>query len=77
MANAAPTNETKEAKSLRLGRARVLAALEKIELVGNLAGPNYVFTPEQVAKMAEAMLGSVRTAIDKLNKVEGVEGFAF
>ncbi len=70
MASRTPENETKEDRSLRLATARMLTALDKIRLIGNLAGPTYSFTTAQVAAMETALLNGVNDSIGKLRKVD-------
>lgn len=56
--------ETKADRFKRLAEGRVGSTIRKIELIGNLAGSNYEFTAEQV----ERILGSLRTAVDEVEK---------
>jgi len=51
--------ETKGDKFKRLASKRVVNAIQKIELITNLAGPGYEYTPEEVAKILAALQGSV------------------
>lgn len=53
--SSAPADETKSAKFVRLGSARVAKALKAIDQIGNLAGPGYERTPEQVTKIFAAI----------------------
>ena len=51
--------ETKSDKFKRLASKRVVNAISKIELITNLAGSGYEYTPEQVEKILGALQGSV------------------
>ena len=51
--------ETKSDKFKRLASKRVVNAIQKIELITNLAGSGYEYTPEQVEKILTALQGSV------------------
>jgi len=51
--------ETKSDKFKRLASKRVVNAIQKIELITNLSGPGYEYTPEQVEKILSALQGSV------------------
>jgi len=51
--------ESKSAKFKRLASKRVVNAISKVELIANLAAPSYEYTPEEVAKILNALQGSV------------------
>lgn len=51
--------ESKADKFKRLASKRVVNAISKIELITNLAGSGYEYTPEQVEKILTALQGSV------------------
>ena len=51
--------ESKSDKFKRLASKRVVNAISKIELLTNLAGSSYEYTPEQVEKILGALQGSV------------------
>lgn len=51
--------ESKSDKFKRLASKRVVNAISKIELITNLAGSGYEYTPEQVEKILNALQGSV------------------
>ena len=51
--------ESKGDKFKRLASKRVVNAIQKIELITNLAAPSYEYTPEQVEKILSALQGSV------------------
>ena len=63
--------ETKEQKFQRLATKRTQTALKKIQLLCNLSGSSYAYTPEQAAKI----VGTLRAAVDaveaKFNRVRG------
>jgi hypothetical protein len=41
----------KAAKFVEVAQKRVAKAIQAVRLIGNLASPNYVYTPEQVDKV--------------------------
>ncbi|MCX5726903.1 MAG: hypothetical protein NT030_07020 [Candidatus Saganbacteria bacterium] len=51
--------ESKGDRFKRLASKRVVNAIQKIELITNLAAPSYEYTPEEVAKILAALQGSV------------------
>jgi hypothetical protein len=51
--------ESKADKFKRLASKRVVNAISKIELITNLAGSGYEYTPEQAEKILSALQGSV------------------
>lgn len=51
--------ESKADKFKRLASKRVTNAISKVELIANLAGSGYEYTPEQVEKILSALQGSV------------------
>ena len=51
--------ESKSDKFKRLASKRVVNAISKVELITNLAGSGYEYTPEQVEKILNALQGSV------------------
>lgn len=67
--------ESKSDKFKRLASKRVVNAISKIELITNLAGPSYEYTPEEVTKILAALQGSVdkvKAAFSK-QKIEKTE----
>lgn len=64
-----PINESKEAKFKRLAEKRVNTALQKIGLIGNLANPNYSYSPEQVEKIIVALTASIAAVEEKFQNV--------
>lgn len=53
------SGESKADKFKRLAGKRVTNAISKVELIANLAGSSYEYTPEQVEKILTALQGSV------------------
>ena len=51
--------ESKSDKFKRLASKRVVNAIQKIELITNLAASSYESTPEEVTKILTALQGSV------------------
>lgn len=51
--------ESKSDKFKRLASKRVANAISKIELIANLSASSYESTPEEVAKILNALQGSV------------------
>ena len=62
-------SETKQQRFQRLATKRAQAALTKIRLLGNLASSSYDYTPEQVAKIINALRTAVSTVEAKFNRV--------
>jgi hypothetical protein len=50
-----PSNETKEARFIRVATPRVVRAIKYIKLLGNCASSAYGYTPEQINKMTDAI----------------------
>lgn len=67
----AGSQETKEAKFVRLATKRTQAALEKIKLISNLASPGYRYTDEQAAQILTSLRQAVDAVEGKFNKVKG------
>ena len=61
-------DESKEEKFKRLAEKRVNAALDKIRLIGNLAGPQYTFTPEKIETIIAALKSAVAEVEEKFQK---------
>ena len=53
------SGESKSDKFKRLATKRVKNAISKVELIANLSGSGYEYTPEQVEKILSALQGSV------------------
>ncbi len=51
--------ESKSDKFKRLATKRVKNAISKVELIANLSGSSYEYTPEEVEKILNALQGSV------------------
>ena len=60
--------ESKADKFKRLASKRVVNAISKVELIANLAGSGYEYTPEQVEKILTALQGSVDKVKAAFNK---------
>jgi len=60
--------ESREDKFKRLAEKRVNVALDKIRLIGNLASPQYAFTPEQIERIITALQSSVADVEEKFQK---------
>ena len=61
-------SESKEDKFRRLAGMRVNNALQKIRIIGNLAGPGYSYTPEQIEKIIVALNGAIAEVEEKFQK---------
>lgn len=59
--------ETKQDRFKRLATKRMQKALNDIRLVGNLSGPGYESTPEQVNLIERALAEAVTDVIGKLH----------
>jgi hypothetical protein len=57
-------SETKEEKFKRLAEKRVNVALDKIRLIGNLASPQYAFSPEKI----EVIIAALRSAVTEIEE---------
>ena len=53
------SGESKSDKFKRLATKRVTNAISKVELIANLSGSGYEYTPEQVERILTALQGSV------------------
>jgi len=62
------SSESKEDKFRRLAGMRVNNALQKIRIIGNLAGPGYSYTPEQIEKIIAALNGAIAEVEAKFQK---------
>lgn len=67
-ANTATVQETKRQKFTRLGAVRVSKALKAIDIVSNLAGPGYEYTPADVEKIKTALQGQLDKTIAAFSK---------
>lgn len=65
---ATPKDETKAQKFSRLASMRVTAAIKKISLIGNLAGPGYEYTPAQLANIRTHLGKATEEALVKFDK---------
>lgn len=61
--NAKP--ETKRERFVRLGAARMSAALQKVRLLGNLSSANYEYTELDCEKMRSALVDAVTETMKK------------
>lgn len=71
------TTETKEQAFSRLATARVRKALKMIDLIGNLASPQYAATTYQIDKIEEALTAQVNETMRKLRKEKKEKANAF
>jgi hypothetical protein len=60
-----PSNETKEARFVRVATPRVVRVIKYIELLGNCASSAYGYTPEQVKKMTDAIEDALVGTVEK------------
>ena len=65
--------ETPEARFQRLATARVKVAIKRVSLIGNLGGVAYKSTPEQRAKIKEALQQAVDVAVMQLNREKAAQ----
>lgn len=70
-------SEGKDAKFVRLAKPRMTKALNAIRQIGTLSGPGYSYTPEQTAKMANALTGAIEDAFARFVKTGSSEKPAF
>jgi hypothetical protein len=66
--------ETKGARFVRLGQARLERALVAIQVIGNLAAPAYHFTPGQIDAIEKALQDGVASAIGRFRDPLGAIG---
>ena len=60
--------ESREEKFKRLAEKRVNVALDKIRIVGNLANPQYAFSPEQIETIITALQSAITEVEGKFQK---------
>ncbi|MBN2097027.1 MAG: hypothetical protein JW714_00960 [Candidatus Omnitrophica bacterium] len=60
--------ENKHDKFKRLANKRVASALKKIELIGNLSGSGYEYTPEEVEKVFGALQQTLESTKNRFSK---------
>ena len=61
-------NETPEEKFKRLATLRVNNALDKIRLIGNLSGPGYKYSDEQLTTILEGLRAAVAEVEGRFSK---------
>ena len=61
--------ETKEQKFCRLAETRINNALDKIRLIGNLASPQYAYSPVEVEKIITVLNNAVVEVEEKFKNV--------
>jgi hypothetical protein len=61
-----PENETKREKTIRLVNGRVVAALQKVHIIGNCASSAYEYNSDDVDNIESAILAELDTVINKL-----------
>ena len=61
-------SESKEDKFRRLAGMRVNNALQKIRIIGNLAGSGYAYAPEQIEKIIVALNAAIAEVEAKFQK---------
>lgn len=64
--------ETKAEAFVRLATVRTRKSLKMISLIGNLSGPQYEATPEQIDKIEAALMAQIDATMKKLRKVKTV-----
>ena len=69
--------ESKADKFKRLAEQRTTKAINAVRGIGRLASPNYEYTPEQAAKICEALRQEVVELNERFSKKEApkAEGF--
>ena len=75
----ASETETRKEKFTRLAEARTTAALQKIELLGNLTRSNYEYDARQAQMIVNAILSAVTDLKRKFEKAKKADkaGFTF
>jgi hypothetical protein len=69
--------ETKKEKFTRLAEARTTAALQKIELLSNLASSNYEYDARQAQMIVNALLSAVADLKRKFEKARKADKASF
>lgn len=69
--------ETKAQAFVRLANGRVSKALQAIEVIGNLASPNYEYTPAQADKIIGALTAETDALKARFAKPDAVAAKGF
>lgn len=64
------TQETRRAKTIRMGQARMVNALRAVRLLGNLASRNYEWQEGEIERMEQVMLSAVKDTFSKFSKTQ-------
>jgi hypothetical protein len=67
----------KAAKFVEVAQKRVAKAIQAVRLIGNLASPNYVYTPEQVDKIVGGLQAEVDTVYEAFKAKKSKEKVSF
>jgi hypothetical protein len=62
------TQESRRAKTLRLGQARMVNLLRAFRLVRNMSSRNYDWTPEDIDRMEQAALSALNDTFSAFRK---------
>ena len=73
----AETEETKRARFIRIGNARMQRALNSIRLLGNLANSNYDWAEDDIRAMQNAVIDQLNRTMNRFSKKTEVPGFTF
>lgn len=76
-AEKAKRSTEKAAKFVEVAQKRVAKAIQSIRLIGNLASPNYVYTPEQADKIVSAIQIELDTVYDAFKAKKTKEKVSF
>lgn len=64
----APKSEDKRARFVRMALPRVNRAVNAIRLIGNLSGPVYKSTPQDLDQIKAALIEAIGEALDRFEK---------
>jgi len=67
----------KASKFIEVAQKRVAKAIQSVRLIGNLASPNYVYTPEQVDKIISGLQAEVDTIYEDFKAKKSKEKVIF
>jgi hypothetical protein len=72
-----PAGETKRARFLRIGEARVNRAINSIRLLGNLANPNYEWEPGDIDTIQRTIVDALGKALGRFDRKQPRQAQAF
>lgn len=76
-ADKAKRAQEKAEKFIEVAQKRVAKAIQSVRLIGNLASPNYVYTPQQVDKIVSGLQAEVDTVYEAFKAKKSKEKVSF